>query len=128
MAVIIVLKNKETGERVSHYSVDAREILNNPDTKWEFHKRLGRTAKMVESGVATQTVKGAQDGAVEFHGATVMQEDAKKAVEPPAPTSDAAVDETSTTRDVLTEKKESPQAPSGSRGGGKQEPAKKTEK
>lgn len=114
MAVIIVLKHKETGRTQSKYSVDAREFLASEEGKnWEFHRRLGRTAKMVESGVATQEV-GGDSKAVEFHGESVMQEDARKAVEPVAPDPLSA----------SVEEKTQPEAPRGARGGGKQEPAK----
>lgn len=112
MATIIVLKNKETGEKRSMYSPDAREVLNGPEKeKWEFVRRLGRTAKMVETGVATASA-GTSDGAVEFHGDRVLQDDARRSVEP-APADPVAESKT-----------ELPEAPKGTRGGGKQEPAK----
>ncbi len=114
----MMLKNKDTGQTRSFYSPDARTLLGRPDTEWEFVRRLGRTARMVERGVAAE--KTGSEGAVEFHGDRVLQEDARKAVEPtkPDPLS------TDTQPATETEKKEIPQAPRGSRGGGKQEPAK----
>ena len=113
-----MLKNKNTGQTRAFYSPDARTLLGRPDTEWEFDRRLGRTARMAERGVAAE--KTGSEGAVEFHGDRVMQEDAKKAVEPPK------VDPlTADAQPVAeTEKKDVPQAPRGSRGGGKQEPAK----
>lgn len=117
MATIVVLRNKETGEKRSMYSVDAREVLKDP--VWEFEKRLSRSAKMVESGVAVQSAPGGGSQAVEFHGESVLQADARRAVEPKVEDPLKNVEPA-----AASEKKDIPQAPRGSRGGGKQEPAK----
>ncbi len=137
MATIIVLKHKITGKEKAKYSADARELMKQ-DPNWQFERRLGRTAKMVESGVAAQAADG-DSKAVEFHGEAVLQEDARKAVTPTLPdpiNADAGggvpVDVVSVPspvnataeNDKTSTKDETPQAPRGSRGGGKQEPAK----
>lgn len=118
MATIVVLKHKETGEKRSMYSVDARTVLKQ-DPAWEFHKRLTRTAKMIETGVAAQAAPGEGNKAVEFHGESVLQADARRAVEPKMEDPLKNVEPA-----AASEKKDIPQAPRGSRGGGKQEPAK----
>ena len=110
MATLIVLKNKVTGEKKALYSVDAREVLKDPNGEWEFDRRLGRSAKIVEAEIAAGKPQNAEDGAMEFQGERAEQESAKKSV---SQSSANAV----SGQDV-------PQAPRGSRGGGKQEPAK----
>lgn len=122
MATIVVLKNKKTGEKKSMYTPDARDVLGGPDSEdWEFVRRLDRTARMVETGVAAEKAKG-EDGAVEFHGDRILQEDALKAVSPKNP--EKVELEENMSGDA---KKDVPQAPRGERGGGKQEPAKKAD-
>jgi hypothetical protein len=138
MATIVVLKNKETGKERALYSALAREVLAGPNAeKWEFVRRLERTARMME-GTGTAAVKTGEAGAVEFHGEARVQEDARKAVTPTEPAAVAVNDAIAgkseegtfpgkTDEDsplVLETTGALPQTPRGSRGGGKQEPAK----
>ena len=48
MATLITLKNKKTGASQTFFSVDARDILSQPDCEWEFETRHPRGTPMQE--------------------------------------------------------------------------------